>query len=122
VGHRSRDHDSQGRLLIRLDHFGDRTRAETLRGKILEAPDELPKLHEGEFLVRDLVGCAVFTIDGKQLGSVDDVLPYPAQDVLAIGPTLIPFVHEFIKNVDLEHRRVTVALIPGMIEESEAIQ
>jgi 16S rRNA processing protein RimM len=112
----------QDRLLIQLDNFRDRTKAEALRGKTLEAQDELPKLGEGEFLVRELVGCSVVTTDGEQIGCVDDVLPYPAQDLLVIGSTLIPFVHEFVKDVDLDQRRVTVAPIPGMILESEAIE
>ncbi|HLK14031.1 MAG TPA: ribosome maturation factor RimM [Fimbriimonadaceae bacterium] len=111
----------QNRLMIRLEGVRDRTEAEALRGKTLEAPDTAPKLEEGEFMVRDLIGCGVLTTDGKSLGTVEDVLPYPAQDVLAIGSLMVPFVKEFVKEVDLVDRMLVIQPIPGMLdEESDA--
>ena len=112
----------QDRLLIQLEGFRDRTKAEGLRGKTLEAQEIEPELEPDEFMVRDLIGCAVVTTDGKELGFVDDVLPYPAQEILVIGTTLIPFVKEFVKHVDLAERRLTVDPIPGMVSEAEAVE
>jgi len=109
----------QDRLMVQLEGVRDRTKAEALRGKILEAKDAAPVLEDGEFMVRDLVGCQVVTEDGRELGAVEDVLPYPAQDVLAVGGVLIPFVGEFVKAVDLDGRCIKVALIPGMLEDAE---
>ncbi|MHB8635085.1 MAG: ribosome maturation factor RimM [Fimbriimonadaceae bacterium] len=112
----------QDRLMVQLDGFRDRSSAEALRGKTLEAEISTPKLAGDEFMVSDLVGCEVVTTEGQELGPVDDVLPYPAQDVLVVGPTLIPFVRAFVKAVDLPARRLTVELIPGMIADPEAFE
>src|SRR5271165_97633 len=65
----------QDRLMIQLDSVRDRTAAEALRGKVLEAPEAPPIMDEDEFLVRDLIGCSVVTSTGEPLGQVDDVLP-----------------------------------------------
>ena len=105
----------QDRLMVQLDGVRDRSKAEALRGKTLEAPDTKPELETDEFLVRDLVGCIVITSAGETLGEVTDVLPYPAQDVLVVGETLIPFVKAFIKDIDLTRRRVIADPIPGMV-------
>jgi 16S rRNA processing protein RimM len=112
----------QDRLLIQLDGYRDRTKAEALRGKTLEAKEIAPDLARDEFLVRDLIGCEVVTTAGHPLGHVDDVLPYPAQDVLVSGSTMIPFVKEFVKAIDLDSRRLTVDPIPGMVSDAEAVE
>jgi len=112
----------QDRLLVQLEGVRDRTKAEALRGKTLEAQEIKPELANDEFMVRDLIGCAVVTTGGQQLGHVDEVLPYPAQDILVVGATLIPFVKEFVKDVDLAERRLTVDPIPGMVSEAEAVE
>lgn len=105
----------KGRPLIRLAHISDRTSAEKLQWKYLEAPEEeAPRLEEDEYLTDDLLDLEVFTEEGEKLGFVDDVLPMPAQDILVVGEIMIPLVKEFVKLVDLENEKIIVHLIPGM--------
>ena len=86
----------------------------------MEAPDvERPPLEEGEYLTRDLIGLQAFTPEGEPLGKVDDVVAIPAHDVLVIGELLVPAVDIFVKQVDLEGRRIVLELIPGMRGEDE---
>ena len=54
------------------------------------------------------------TEEGEELGTVTDVLPYPAQDILQVGEIMIPLVKEFVKQIDEESGTITVHLIPGM--------
>jgi 16S rRNA processing protein RimM len=107
----------KGRPLLNLSGIKDLTSAEKLQWEYLEAPaKDAPELEEGEYLVEDLIGMKVVSVWGDELGVVEDVLPYPAQDVLKVGETLIPMVKDFIKEVDLDNEIIRVELLPGMKE------
>ena len=73
------------------------------------------------------MGCTV--LDGRtggKLGVIKEVLQGAAQDVYVITllsgkEAMIPAVAEFVKQVDMEARTVTVELIPGFIDD-EAVR
>ena len=105
----------KGRPLIKLTGVDDATEAEKLQWEYLEASSkDMPTMDEDEFLVDDLVGLKVVTTEGEPLGEVDEVLAYPAHEILQVGEILIPLVKEFVKKVDLDKETITVKLIPGM--------
>jgi 16S rRNA processing protein RimM len=88
--------------------------AEALCWKYLTVPDtDKPILEEDEYMASDLIGLAVVE-NGQVIGQVDEVVHYPAHDLLRIGETLVPCVKQFVKAIDLEARTVTVELIEGM--------
>ena len=103
------------RPLVKLEGVDDLTAAEKLQWQYLEAPAKSEEdLDEDEYLIEDLIGLKVVTESGEELGVVDDVLPYPAQDVLKVGETLIPMVDDFIVEIDLDKEVITVNLLHGM--------
>lgn len=105
----------KGRPMLKLSGVQDATAAEALQWRYLEASaQDVPELDEDEYLVDDLIGMKVVTVEGEELGEVDEVLPYPAQDVLQVGEIMIPLVKEFVKEVDLDAEVIRVQLIPGM--------
>lgn len=107
-------------LIVRLSGVKDRTDAERLQWAYLEAlVDERPALDEGEFLTEDLIGLEVVNSDGRTLGKVDRVEKYPAHDILVVGTLMIPAVQAFVLDVDLDAKRITVQLIPGMEEDDD---
>ncbi len=74
---------------------------------------DLPPPGEDEYYFADLVGCAVFTPDGGPVGHVSSVVHGPAHDWLEIRgdgkeEALLPFVSEFIREVDMAGRRIVV--------------
>jgi 16S rRNA processing protein RimM len=110
--------DSQpmkNRLLVKLEGVNSIEEAKALQWEVLSAIDNELELAEDEFLVEDLIGLKVVTQDGIELGEVEEVLPYPAQDLLKIGDLLIPFAHEFIVQIDWDKEEITVKLLPGML-------
>lgn len=108
----------KGRPILALSGIKDRNQAETLRGAYLETVvTKRPDLTEDEFLVEDMIGLKVVTSDGEELGFVDEVLAYPAQDILKIGDIMIPMVKQFVKSIDMEAELITVELIPGMLPD-----
>ncbi|MEA2553090.1 MAG: rRNA processing protein RimM [Fimbriimonadaceae bacterium] len=109
----------KGRPLVKFAGVDDASAAESLRWQYLEAPALAPEaLEDDEYLVDDLVGMKVVTVEGEELGLVDKVLSYPAHDILQVGDLLIPLVKEFVKEVDLEGEIIRVQLIPGMRGEA----
>jgi 16S rRNA processing protein RimM len=109
-----------GRLVLKLAGINNIDQAKALQWEYLavDANEEV-ELEEDEFLVEDLVGLKVVTSDGKELGVVDEVAAYPAQDILVIGELMIPFVQEFVKNIDFDNEVITVELLEGMLEVND---
>jgi len=108
-------------IRLKLGGVDDRDAAEELRGNVLFIDeDRAAPLKKGEFFVHDIVGLAVRDEAGSDLGTVADVLRYPASDVYVVrgpaGEIMIPAVREFVRAVDIEGRTMTVRLIDGMVE------
>ncbi len=112
-----------GRLVLRFEGVADRTAAEGLRNTLLivEAdPDELPDDPE-EFYDHQLVGLRAVTVDGREIGTVAEMLHLPTQDMFAVTredgrEVLIPFVAEIVPDVDLDEGVVHVDPPPGLLE------
>lgn len=88
-----------------------------LKNKVLKIYREDLVLPEGVHLLSDIIGCRAVTEEGEDIGIVEDILERPAANVYVIQgerEILIPSVPEFIKNVDLDSKTVTVHLIEGM--------
>ncbi|EFM39019.1 16S rRNA processing protein RimM [[Eubacterium] yurii subsp. margaretiae ATCC 43715] len=79
---------------------------------------EKRQMEEGEYLISELIGLKVY--DGENLiGEIKDVLLYGANDVFCVidmenNERLIPNVRQFVKNIDIENKKVIVNLIKGM--------
>lgn len=111
----TRWHKHQARIRVegvtRIEH------AEALIGMtVAVSKDDLPDLDEGEYMIRDLIGIEVFDESGAKVGVVEDVIQGAAQDLYQIAGTLVPAVREFILEVDVAARRMTIRPLPGMFE------
>ena len=98
----SRPH--QGRLLVRFEGVGDRTGAELLRGRVVEAaPVDLDA--SDTYYAHELVGMAVVAADGRDLGAVSALVELPeaaGYDLLEVtradGSTwLLPAVDDYVE-------------------------
>jgi 16S rRNA processing protein RimM len=102
------------RPIVRFDLAGDRDAAEALRRRDVTVPASvLPELDEDEWYHVDLVGCTVVS-GPRVVGTVVEVLPYPANDVLLIrsedgaDDVLVPFVGDVVGEVDVPGRRIAI--------------
>jgi 16S rRNA processing protein RimM len=118
---RSRWHS--GKLLLAFEGFGDRTAVERLRGVrlVIDSSELAPLDDPDEFHDHELVGLAVFTTGGEKLGEITEVIHSAAGELLAIrrgegGEALIPFIREFVPEVDVPGGRVVVDPPPGLLE------
>lgn len=80
----------------------------------------LADLDDDEFYYHQVIGCQVQTTDGQVVGTIKEILPMPAGDVWVVMPTnggkeiLVPFVEQFVKQVDLDAQVVTIAWMEGL--------
>jgi 16S rRNA processing protein RimM len=108
--------------ILKLDGVSDRDGAEALRGRALSVSAlALAPLPDGEWYVRDLLGCAVYDEAGTALGAIVDVLQSGAQDLYEIAAPdgrrfLLPAVEAFVLHVDVRARRVLVRVPEGLLE------
>ncbi len=113
----------RGGWILALEGLEDRNAAEELRGAVLLAPrEDLPEASADEWYVSDLVGLAVASDDGRELGKLEEVLRLPAHDVYVVrgarGEILLPAIADVVLSVDVEAGRMTVHLLPGLADEA----
>jgi 16S rRNA processing protein RimM len=111
----------KGDLLVAFEGVETREQAEALVGATLAAfREDLEPPADGEFFQGDLVGLAAFDPSGAALGTVEEIWNSGPVPNLVIrggprGELMVPFVDEFVPQVDLEHRRCVVK--PMELEE-----
>ena len=112
-------------LIIKLKGVDDRETAHAMtNAEIAVDASQLPKLEEGDYYWRDLMGCKVVNTSGYEFGKVTDMMETGSNDVLVVKANLkdafgikerlIPFLDgQVIKKVDLATRTIEVDWDPG---------
>jgi 16S rRNA processing protein RimM len=108
-------------IVATAEGVDDRNAAEALRGHEIHVPrSAFPRTPDGEYYWIDLIGLDVVNREAQPLGRVIGLIDTGPHAVLRILPPgveepakpdqerLIPFVANFIDNVSLEARQITV--------------
>ncbi|HEY3704712.1 MAG TPA: ribosome maturation factor RimM [Terracidiphilus sp.] len=99
--------------------------AETLQGLVVAIPrSERAALAEDEVYIGDLIGCTLLDVTADPaaaIGTIEDVDRAAGPTPLLIvkgarGEVLVPFARSYLRRVDLENRRVEMALPEGLVE------
>ncbi|MBR1865677.1 MAG: 16S rRNA processing protein RimM [Lachnospiraceae bacterium] len=102
-----------------IDHIND---VEKYRQcKLFVDRNHAVPLKEDEYFMADLLGLSVVTEDGRQLGSLVDIIQTGANDVYVIVDEakrewLIPAIKDCILNIEVDKSEMTVRLLKGMEE------
>ena len=102
-----------------LDNIND---IEKYRQKSLYVPRKnAVRLQRDEYFIADLIGLKVQDEDGKELGTVKDVIETGANDVyeveMADGKSLLlPAIKQCILNVDVENGTMQVHVLEGLLD------
>ncbi|SHK09289.1 ribosome maturation factor RimM [Rhodothermus profundi] len=109
-------------VLLQVEEITDRDAAQALRGlRVYARQSDLPPLAEGEFFLHDLVGLRVETEAGELVGTVVEVLEMPAHLIYVVGRpgrphAMVPDVDVFVRELDLEGRRLVIRPIEGLLD------
>lgn len=109
-------------VILKFKEFDNINDVEKYRQKSLYVTREnAVKLKKNEYFIADLIGLTVWTDEDEELGELTDVLQTGANDVYAVRmadgeEVLIPAIKDCIKEVDVEAGRMTVHLLPGLID------
>ncbi len=114
----------KGQVLLRLQGFESIDLAEPLVGGGIMLPQSLlPELGEDEFYWHQLKGLKVVDLRLGELGRISSMFATAAHDTYvvkgAFGEVMIPAVEQFIQQVDLDQRVMTVDLPDGLVTEQE---
>lgn len=110
--------------LIKFKSIETREQAETIRDSLvlIAKQDRLP-LKADSYYHDQLVGLAVYTAEGIQIGTVIDIINTGGHDLLQVESGredekkfLVPVVKKFIDRVDLQEGRIIVQLPEGLLE------
>ncbi|HCU67253.1 MAG TPA: ribosome maturation factor RimM [Rheinheimera sp.] len=107
-------------LIAKLEGVNDRDQAQLyVNADIAVTPATLPKLEDGDYYWKDLMGMKVITEAGYDLGEVVDMMETGSNDVIVVKANrndafgqkerLLPFLTDsVIKAVDLAQSRIIV--------------
>ena len=98
-----------GTLLARLAGIENPEQAQAFKGKPVSIPR--PDAGEGRYYWSDLVGLEVVNEQGVVLGAVKQMSSNGVHDVMEVSGDrvrLLPFVPAYVKNVDLQNKRIEV--------------
>ncbi len=101
------------RWTVRFEGIGNVEGAKELVGQELFVfRKDLPPLKKGEYYVSDLVGMDVESVGGEKLGTLENVMPTPANDVYVVrgaaGERLFPAIPGVIRKVDVSRKKIVV--------------
>ena len=81
--------------------------------------DKHEELEDGHYYFDDLIGCSVYDEDNNKIGIVKDIMENPTQELLEIDTgnkiALVPFVDEFIMDVDIKNKNIIIHIIEGLL-------
>jgi 16S rRNA processing protein RimM len=115
----------KGGVVLHFAGVDSITAAETLDGLVVAIPrSERAALGEDEIYISDLIGCALVDVSPAEpvlLGEIEDVDRTAGPTALlvvhgAAGEILIPFAKQYLSSINLEARRVKMALPEGLVD------
>jgi len=91
------------------------------RASLLVSRDKAVRLKRDEYFIADLIGLTVKGEDGKEIGTVKDVIQTGANDVYVIGretekDLLLPAIKQCVLEVDVEAGYVRAHILEGLEE------
>jgi 16S rRNA processing protein RimM len=106
-------------LILKVAGLESREDAERWRGQTLYVPEsQAVRLPAGSYFWHQIIGLRVLATDGRELGTIRDILQTGANDVYVVrGETeewLVPAIRDVVRSIDVAGGTITVELIEGL--------
>ena len=110
-----------GKLVIGFTGHDDINQVQSLVGsEICLLRSQLPEPDEDEYYWLDLIGLRVTTIEGADLGVIEDIFEAGSSDIYVVRGAgreyLIPAIADVISSIDLENGRMLVNPLEGLLD------
>lgn len=105
---------------VKLDGIDSPEQVKLLKSYEIHAKKDKNDLEKGKYFYSDLRGCDVVDSKGAILGKVKEIEEFPAQLTLRVSRSkkpdfFVPFIEEFIKEVDIENKTICIEIIEGLL-------
>jgi len=107
-------------IRISFDKYDSLEKVSFLKNCLICIPEkDRYKIPRNIYYFYELIGCEVFDKD-ELIGAVTKIENYGSTELFSVRTkegniVLIPFIKEFVKNVDLTKKRISVVLIEGFL-------
>jgi 16S rRNA processing protein RimM len=119
----------KGGIVLHFDGVDSISAAEALTGMVVAIPQtERAPLGEDEAYIGDLIGCTLVDVASPEplvVGEIEDVDTTAGPAPLLVvhgkaGEVLVPFAKSYLRRLDLEGKRLEMALPEGLVELNES--
>ena len=92
----------------------------TMKGFEIQVIKDNKDLDKDTYFYSDLRGCKVVDESNNELGFIKEIEEFPAQITFRVGRKngkdfFVPFIKEFVKNVSIDDKIVTIHVIEGLL-------
>jgi 16S rRNA processing protein RimM len=111
-------------FLLKLDGLDTLEQAKTYRGwELYILKHGLRRSDDEEYFWYELIGLPVYLDTGERLGLIINILGVASHDIFVVQQgdkeVFIPAVHDVIKEVDLENKKVVITEMEGLLDLNE---
>lgn len=127
--------NNKSRTVFKFFNYSCRNEAEKLRDCLLfRREKDKPEIGEDNYWVDDIIDCLVYSPDKNIIGKVKNVENFPSNDSLIVelentdtnikstdkskknpSTIIIPMIEDFILDIDIKNKKITLKKIPEYI-------
>ncbi len=109
-------------VIVRFKQFDNINEVEKFRGceLTIDRKDAI-RLQPGEYYCADLIGLAITDEEGRELGTLTEILQTGANDVYEMTlkdseeKVYIPAIKDCIKDIDIENGKIIIHVMDGLL-------
>ena len=114
----------KGLLILKIKTCNSITEGLQFKGGYLSInKKDRPVTEDDEYYVDQLIGLEVFTVTGRRLGKVQDVISVTSNDIIEVKDTesgkeyLIPFIGDIVKEINLTDGIMKISPMEGLLDD-----
>jgi len=108
-------------VILKLKDIENIEKAKMIVGSFLEVERKNAlKLSKDTYFIFEIIGLEVYTENNIFLGKVENIISTGSNDVYVVKrkdkeELFIPAIHDIVKNIDLEKKRIIINMVDGLI-------
>jgi len=108
-------------VILKLKDIENLEEAKMIVGSFLEVERKnAVKISKDTYFIFEIIGLEVYSENNIFLGKVENVISTGSNDVYVVRrkdkeELFIPAIHDVVKNIDLEKKRITINMVDGLI-------